>query len=134
MLNALHNDALGKLILRLALGIMILLHGINKLINPESLSWIGDTLAANGLPTVLAYGVLLGEVIAPLMVILGWNARIGGLLIAGNMLVAIYLAHMNQLFTLGDSGGWALELQGMFLFGAVALMFLGSGRMAIKPD
>lgn len=134
MLNVLHNEALGKLILRLALGIMILLHGINKLINPESLSWIGDTLDASGLPTVLAYGVLLGEVIAPLMAILGWNARIAGLLIAGNMLVAIYLAHMNQLFTLTDSGGWALELQGMFLFGAIALMFLGSGRMAIKPD
>lgn len=134
MLKALQNEALGKLVLRLALGTMILLHGINKLINPGSLTWIGDTLASHGLPTVLAYGVLLGEVIAPLMAILGWNARIAGLLIAGNMLVAIYLSHMNELFTLTSSGGWALELQGMFLFGAIALMFLGSGRMAIKPD
>lgn len=134
MLKALHNEALGKLVLRLALGIMILLHGINKLINPGSLTWISDTLASHGLPTVLAYGVLLGEVIAPLMAILGWNARIAGLLIAGNMLVAIYLSHMSELFTLTSSGGWALELQGMFLFGAIALMFLGSGRMAIKPD
>lgn len=134
MLKALQNEALGKLVLRLALGTMILLHGINKLINPGSLTWIGDTLASHGLPTVLAYGVLLGEVIAPLMAILGWNARIAGLLIAGNMLVAIYLSHMSELFTLTSSGGWALELQGMFLFGAIALMFLGSGRMAIKPD
>ncbi|GEN24225.1 GntR family transcriptional regulator [Halomonas cupida] len=134
MLKALQNEALGKLVLRLALGTMILLHGINKLINPGSLTWISDTLASHGLPTVLAYGVLLGEVIAPLMAILGWNARIAGLLIAGNMLVAIYLSHMSELFTLTSSGGWALELQGMFLFGAIALMFLGSGRMAIKPD
>ncbi len=29
-------------------------------------------------------------------------------------------------------GGWALELQGMFLFSAVALCFLGSGRYAMK--
>ncbi|QEM83244.1 MULTISPECIES: DoxX family protein [Halomonas] len=134
MLNALNNDALGKLILRLALGILILLHGISKLVNPDSLSWISDTLASLGLPTVLAYGVLLGEVIAPLMAIVGWHTRIAGLLIAGNMLVAIYLVHMNQLFSLTDSGGWALELQGMFLFGALAMMFMGSGRMAIKPD
>lgn len=134
MLNAFHNEALGKLVLRLALGIMILLHGINKLVNPGSLTWISDTLASHGLPTMLAYGALLGEVVAPLMVILGWNARLGGLLIAGNMLVAIYLAHMSQLFTLTSGGGWALELQGMFLFAGIALMLLGSGRMAIKPD
>ncbi|MGQ7246166.1 DoxX family protein [Halomonas sp. V046] len=134
MLKALDNEHLGKLILRLALGILILLHGISKLVNPGSLSWISDTLASHGLPTVLAYGVLLGEVIAPVMAILGWNTRVAGLLIAGNMVVAIFLAHMGQLFTLTDSGGWALELQGMYLFGALALMFLGSGRMAIKPD
>ena len=134
MLNALDNDDLGKLILRLALGAMILLHGVSKLINPGSLSWIGKTLASHGLPTVLAYGVLLGEVVAPVMAILGWNTRIAGLLIAGNMVVAIYLAHMGELFSLTSSGGWALELQGMFLFGALAMMFLGSGRTAIKPD
>lgn len=133
MLNALNNDALGKLILRLALGILILLHGISKLVNPDSLSWISDTLASLGLPTVLAYGVLLGEVIAPLMAVVGWHTRIAGLLIAGNMLVAIYLVHMNQLLSLTDSGGWALELQGMFLFGALAMMFMGSGRLAVKP-
>ena len=134
MLKALDNDDLGKLILRLALGVMILLHGVSKLINPGSLSWIGETLASHGLPTVLAYGVLLGEVVAPVMAILGWNTRIAGLLIAGNMVVAIYLAHMGELFSLTSSGGWALELQGMFLFGALAMMFLGSGRTAIKPD
>ena len=50
------------------------------------------------------------------------------------MVVAIYLAHMGELFSLTSSGGWALELQGMFLFGALAMMFLGSGRTAIKPD
>lgn len=134
MLNALHNDALGKLILRLGVGGLILLHGIAKLLNPGSLGWIGDLVASQGLPTFLAYGVLIGEVIAPVMAILGWQTRLAGLLMAGNMLVAFALVHMGDLFTLGDSGGWALELQGLYLFGALAIVFLGSGRMAVRPD
>lgn len=134
MLQALHNDALGKLILRLSVAGLILLHGIAKLLNPGSLTWIGDTLAGQGLPSFLAYGVLLGEVVAPVMAIIGWQTRVAGLLMAANMVVAIALAHSHELFTLGNSGGWALELQGLFLFGAVAIVFLGSGRMAWRPD
>ncbi|WP_275288470.1 DoxX family protein [Halomonas elongata] len=134
MLDALHNDALGKLILRLAVGGLILLHGIAKLLDPGTLGWIENLLANQGLPSWLAYGVLIGEVLAPMMAILGWRTRLAGLLMAGNMLVAVVLVHMGELFRLGDSGGWALELQGMFLFSALALVFLGSGRMAVRPD
>ncbi|MDI5935456.1 DoxX family protein [Halomonas kalidii] len=134
MLHALHNDALGKLILRLSVAGLMLFHGVAKLLNPGSLTWIGDTLAGQGLPSFLAYGVLLGEVVAPLMALIGWQTRIAGLLMAANMVVAIFLAHMHQLTELTSSGGWALELQGLYLFGAVALVFLGSGRMAWRPD
>ncbi|MCK2183973.1 DoxX family protein [Halomonas getboli] len=134
MLNALHNDALGKLLLRLAVGGLILLHGVSKLLNPGSIEWIGGMLEGHGLPAVLAYGVLIGEIVAPVMAILGWQTRVAGLLMVGNMLVAVLLAHTGQLFMLNDNGGWQLELQGMFFVGALALVFLGSGRMAIKPD
>ena len=134
MLNALHNDPLGKLLLRLAVGGLILLHGISKLLTPGSFDWIGGLLEGYGLPAVLAYGVLIGEIVAPVMAIFGWQTRLAGLLIAGNMLVAVLLAHTGQLFMLNDSGGWQLELQGMFFVGALALVLLGSGRMAIKPD
>lgn len=134
MLRALHNDALGKLILRLSVGGLMLFHGIAKLLNPGSLNWIGDQVASHGLPAFLAYGVLLGEVVAPLMAILGWQTRLAGLLMVGNMVVAIFLAHASEVFLLGSSGGWALELQGLFLFGGLAIVFLGSGRMAVRPD
>ena len=77
---------------------------------------------------------LIGEVLAPLMALIGWQTRIAGLLMAANMVVAIFLAHMHQLTEFTGNGGWALELQGLFLFGAVALVFLGSGRMAWRPD
>lgn len=128
------NDALGKLILRLTVGILILLHGMHKILNPGSLDFISTQLASVNLPQVLAYGVYVGEVIAPLMIILGIFSRIGGLLVVANILFAIVLAHRNELFTLTDHGGYALELQAFFLFTGLAVFFLGSGRFAIKPD
>ena len=124
------NADLGKLILRLTLGGLMLFHGIAKLLN--GIGFIEGELANHGLPTVLAYGVYIGEVLAPLMVILGYQTRIGALLIISNMLVAIALVHGHQLLALGSNGGWALELQGFFLFTAIAVIFLGPGRYKLK--
>ncbi len=88
-------------------------------------------LAGYGLPGFLAYGVYLGEVVGPILVIIGLFTRIGALLMVGNMLVAIALAHTSELFTIGQMGGWALETQGLFLFGSVAIALLGAGRLSI---
>jgi putative oxidoreductase len=134
MLQALHNDALGKLILRIAVGGLMLLHGFAKLTHPETMSWISGLLDGYGLPRFFAYGVLIGEIVAPVMAIVGWQTRLAGLLMTGNMLVAFVLVHTGELFELGGSGGWALELQGLFLAGSLALIFLGSGRLAKRPD
>lgn len=121
---------LGKLILRLTLGALVLLHGIAKL--KGGVSGIEGMVAAYGLPSVLAYGVLIGEVLGPLLLIAGFYARVGALLIVINMLFAIALAHTGQLGLLNDQGGWALELQGMFLGAALALALLGPGRYGIN--
>ena len=121
---------LGKLILRLSLGILVLLHGIAKLTG--GIGGIVGIVEGAGLPGVLGYGALVGEVLGPLMLILGFHARIGAALIAVNMLFAIGLAHMGQLGQVNEQGGWALELQGMFLFTAIALVFLGPGRWSVN--
>lgn len=126
----LENTDLGKLILRLCVGGLILFHGIAKLMH--GVGFIENMLSSHGLPAFLAYGVYVGEVIAPLMIILGYQTRIGALLIVINMLTAIVMVHLGQLLTLGGQGGWALELQGMYLFGALALVFLGPGRYKLK--
>lgn len=124
------NDSVGKLILRLALGGMILLHGAGKLFG--GIGGISGMVSAAGLPAFVAYGVYIGEVIAPLLLILGWYSRVGAGLIAINMLFAIGLAHRGQLFALNGNHGWALELQGMFLFTAVAIALLGPGRYSLN--
>jgi len=121
---------LGKLILRLALGAMILMHGIAKLTG--GLGGIEEMLAARGLPSFLAYGALVGEVLAPLMVLVGFHARIGAALIAVNMLFALALVHAGQLLQVNEQGGWAVELQGMFLFTAIAIALLGPGKYSLN--
>ncbi|MCD9030766.1 DoxX family protein [Luteimonas sp. Y-2-2-4F] len=117
---------LGRLLLRLAVGGLVLLHGVAKLRN--GLGGIEGMLEARGLPAMLAYLSLVGEVVAPLMVIVGLHARIGGAVIAINMVVAIALVHMRELGRLNDTGGWAIELQAMFLAGAVVVALIGPGR------
>ncbi|WP_090657445.1 DoxX family protein [Nitrosomonas marina] len=128
------SDATGKLMLRLTVGVLMLFHGIHKVINPDSLEFISRQLVGIDLPQVLAYGVYLGEIVAPLMVIFGIFSRLGGLVIFGNMIFAIVLAHRNQFFSLTDHGGLTLELQLFFLLTGLAVFLLGSGRIAIKPD
>jgi putative oxidoreductase len=134
MAYPMQSDDAGKLVLRLTLGILILLHGIAKVMHPESLNGISGMLAAKGLPGAIAYGVYIGEVLAPLMIILGVFTRVAGLLVVGNMLFAIGLVHTADLFAIGKQGGWALELQGFYLFCGLALFFLGSGKYAARPD
>jgi putative oxidoreductase len=124
------SEDTGKLILRLALGIFMLFHGYAKI--TKGVSGIGTTLVNMGLPAWVAYGVYIGEVLAPLLVIFGFYARIGGILIVINMIFAITLSHATQLFDLGRSGGWALELQGFFLLTGLVVALIGPGRYGIN--
>ena len=126
--DARHDDA-GKLLLRVVLGVLIGLHGVAKL--GKGVGGIEGMLGQAGLPAVLAYGVYIGEVLAPLLLIVGAWTRLAAAVIVVNMLFAIGLAHLGELFTLGRTGGWALELQGMFLFAAVAVALLGAGRYSV---
>lgn len=93
------NDGVAEFA-RIVLGLLILLHGIAKL--RHGLGPIEEMVAAHGMPSFVAYGVLVGEVVAPLMLLLGLYARIGALLIAINMLFALALVHMGQLVQLND--------------------------------
>lgn len=122
------TDDLGKLVLRLAVGILVLLHGISKLINGPA--HILGMMEKIGMPEQFGYLVYVGEIIAPVLIIIGLFTVPAALIIVINMIFAIVLVHTNELFTLTKSGGWALELQGMFLFGALAVALLGAGRFS----
>lgn len=122
-------EDIGKLILRLTLGILTLLHGIAKLRN--GVSGIEGLLQSHGLPWLLAYGVFIGEVLGPVLVLIGLYARIGALFIALNMVFAIALVHTSQLADINRDGGWALELQAFFFFTAIVVFLIGPGKFSI---
>ena len=123
------NDDFGKLVLRATLAILILFHGVSKLIN--GIDPIMGMVTKAGLPSGVAFLVYVGEVIAPLMVLFGIWARLGAVIIAINMIVAVALAHIPQLFTMTKTGGWALELQAFFFFSAIAVALLGAGQYSV---
>lgn len=124
------NADLGRLLLRLGLGGLILFHGVAKLMG--GIDGIAQLVTANGLPGFVAYGVYVGEVVAPVLVILGWYSRVGSLIIAINIVFAVFLAHRADLFKLAESGGYALELQALYLIVGIALALMGPGRYSLN--
>jgi putative oxidoreductase len=121
-----------KLILRLAVGVLVLLHGIYKLLNPGAMDFVGGAFASFGLPAALAYLVYIGEIFAPIMLIVGYQTRVASLLVAITIVVAVILVHIPQLFALSPmGGGYALELQTMYLAGALAIFGLGAGKYSL---
>jgi putative oxidoreductase len=127
-------DDSGKLMLRLTLGILMLFHGVAKIQSPSIVEFIAGNLSTHGLPSFLAYGVYIGELLAPALIVLGIFTRYSAIVIIVNMIFAIFLMHSGDIFALSQHGGWKLELQGFYLFIAAAIVFIGSGQYAIKPD
>ena len=123
------NQNIGLLILRVSIGFMLLLHGIFKVAN--GFSGIKGMLAGMGMPGFFAYGALVGEVVAPVLLIIGLLTRPAAAVVAFNMLVAVAMAHSAAIFSLTPMGGWAIELPMLFFFPAVALIFTGGGKYII---
>jgi putative oxidoreductase len=123
------SEDLGKLLLRSVLAILMLMHGIAKLTG--GVSFITGMVAKVGLPAELGYLVYIGEVVAPLLVLIGIWTRPAALVIAISMVAAILLVHSGELFSLTKTGGWALELQGFFLATAIVVALLGAGRFSV---
>ncbi len=104
-------------------------HGVHKMLT--GIAPIEAMVVAHNLPSVLAYGVYLGEIVGPVMLILGLFARIGATLIVINMAMAVVLAGLGQLGAFNPMGGYALELEAFYLFGALSVALLGAGGYSI---
>ncbi len=122
-------DDAGKLLLRLTVGVLLLLHGWFKM--THGVDGVVGMLRGAGWPGMLAYLVYLGEVVAPLALIAGYWTRPAALVAAFSMVVAVALAHAGQVLALNQQGGWAIELQGLYLLGALAVALLGAGRYSV---
>lgn len=131
MANYLKSTDTGILLIRIAVGFLLPFHGLNKVFN--GIDWMGGLLSRLGLPSFIGYGVYIGEIFAPLLVLFGFRTRIAALIVCFNMFMAVLLAHRHELFTIKEAGGaWSIELDALFFLGALALFLTGGGRFAVS--
>ena len=119
----------GKLVLRLGVGGLVLLHGIHKLLT--GLDPVKSLLSAHHLPEALAYTVYFGEIVGPVLVLIGVFARFGALLIALEVAAFVALGRAAQLLAVASDGAYALETPAALFIGALAVLLLGPGRLAV---
>ncbi len=120
-----HNKNLGLLLLRIAVGVTFLVHGIGKLSNMTGTIAFFDQI---GFGPFWAWVTALVETIAGAAVILGlWSCLSGGLL-AIIMLVVIIGVKWGNPFT---GGPGAYELDFVLLFASLALASMGGGKFAL---
>lgn len=122
----------GKLVLRLTIGLLLLFHGQFKIVH--GVGWIASMLKAQGIPGFVAYGAYIGEVIAPVLVIIGLLTRPAAFVIAVNLVVATWLVKTGAIWDRTNVGAWALEGEAFYLLSALAILFLGAGRYALVSN
>nr|WP_281726574.1 DoxX family protein [Hafnia alvei] len=126
-----HPDG-GKLLLRLTFGLLMLFHGVAKI--EHGVGWISEMLQAQGLPGFVAYGVFIGEIVTPVLMVLGIFTRPAALIYGVNLLVATLMVGTGKFFTLTDVGAWGLENEMLYFMGGIIIMLLGSGRYSIVSN
>lgn len=125
-------EDIGKLFLRLGVGGLMLFHGVHKLLT--GLDSLKMLLSAHGIPQEFAYVAYLGEIIGPILVILGVFTRIGAFLMVAEVAALIVLGGTAQLLSLTDQGAYSLEVEMLYAFGALALVFGGGGKIVLSKS
>ncbi len=123
------SEQFGKLLLRLGVGGLVLFHGFHRLLT--GLDPVRDLLASHHLPEALAYAVYFGEIVGPVLIILGLFTRVGALLIALEVLALVLLSGAGQVLVIAPDGGYALEIESLYFASALAIMLVGGGRLTL---
>ena len=131
------GDSFAATALRLALGIMILPHGLQK-----TVGWFGGygfkgtmgyLTGTVGAPWIFAFLAILAESVGAVMLITGFGTRVAALGIGGVMLVAALQHRTNGFFMnwTGAQKGEGIEFHLLALGMVVALLILGGGKLSV---
>jgi putative oxidoreductase len=123
-------EDIGKLILRITTAGLIMFHGISKIVH--GVAFIGGALTQAHVPGFVAYGVYVGEVVAPLFIIIGLWTRVASLVVVFNMVVAILLEAYRNAFVIQRTGAWGLESEAFYLLTALVIFFIGAGKYSVS--
>jgi putative oxidoreductase len=121
------NADIALLLLRAVLGIVMLAHGVPKLLH---FSGVAQGFGHMGVPapTLAAAFATLAEAGGGLLMLLGVLTDIAGVLFAIDMLGAIIFVHAAKGFSAGN-GGYEFPL--VLLTMAVAIALMGPGRYSV---
>jgi putative oxidoreductase len=117
--------SLGLLALRLAVGVMMIHHGQDKLADPAGFAANYVVPLHLPFPLLMARAAGYAEVLGSWLLIVGVLAPLGALALIGTMAVAAY----HHILTSGLNI-YVLELVVLYLGGSVALLLLGPGRFS----
>ncbi len=119
---------LALLVMRLALGVIMVVHGSHKVFG--GLHHYAQFVAGLGLPTWLAYVSAFTEFLGGLLILAGLFTRVAACAICIELVVAIWKVHLhNGLIGSPDHMGYEFALSAAAL--AFALIFFGAGPIAI---
>lgn len=121
----LHNQNLGILLIRIALGVVFIHAGWLKI---TGMDVVVAGFGAIGIPTALAYIVAYAEFIGGIALILGIFVRSVSVVLAVIMVVAIAKVHFASGFGL-QNGGY--EYTFVLLLGSLAMITFGAGAYSI---
>lgn len=129
---------LGWLVVRAGGGALLALHGWHK-VNVQGVSSFSAWLASMDvpLPDVAAWAAVGAELVGGVLLVLGLFTRWAGLVVAGNMGVALYLAHRDtlDLSTFGSSAAVPTEYPLLLALLGLGAALHGGGRLSLDgPD
>ena len=120
----------GAFLLRLSLGTMWISHALLKLL-VFTMPGFQAFLASQGMPTFLAWPVVLMELAGGALIVLGVHGRIVSLALLP-VLAGAMLAHLGNGWVFSaPNGGW--EYPVFLMAASVVHMLLGDGAFAMKP-
>lgn len=121
---------LGPTLLRIALGLMWLTHGLVLKLMTFGIAGLSGWLATQGLPAALAWPLVLAEIGGGLMILLGLHGRWVSLALLPILVGATAIHAGNGWVFSNANGGWEYPL--FLLAASVAHILLGDGAFALK--
>lgn len=125
------NPDTGVLILRVALGSVLLSHSLYLKMVVFTLAGTAQYFGSIGLPEVLAYIVFFVEVVSGASLLLGFYTRFFSALVIPILLGATWAHYANGWLFTNSGGGWEYPL--FLALMAVAQLSLGGGNYAVTP-
>ncbi len=131
------EDDVSVLIARLFLGVVILPHGLQKLLGMFGgfgFSGTVDFFVNSGVPAAIAFLIIIGESFGAVGLIIGFLSRLAALGVTLIMLGAIFLVHIPHGFFMnwfGNKQGEGFEFHLLAIGLALVILIKGGGKWSV---